>query len=84
MAHKASFVKAYTEQSDVIEGVPEAITDKLVEALTLTAARDNVDALVGELQAYGDAGLSSVSLRLYEKPAESMKLIAERVMPKLR
>jgi alkanesulfonate monooxygenase SsuD/methylene tetrahydromethanopterin reductase-like flavin-dependent oxidoreductase (luciferase family) len=84
MAHKASFVKAYTEQSDVIEGVPEAITDKLVEALTLTAARDNVDALVGELQAYRDAGLSSVSLRLYEKPAESMKLIAERVMPKLR
>ena len=84
MANQKSFVKAFTEQSAVIEGVPEAITDKLVAALTLTAARANVDALVDELQAYRDAGLSSISLRLYEQPAQAMTLIAERIQPKLR
>jgi len=35
------------------------------------------------LQLYREAGLSSVSLRLYEQPAESMKLIAEQVLPKV-
>jgi len=84
MANQQSFVKAFSEQSAVIEGVPEAITDKLVAALTLTAARANVDALVDELQAYRDAGLSSISLRLYEQPAQAMTLIAERIQPKLR
>lgn len=84
MAHKASFVKAFSVQSDVIEGVPDAILDKLVARLTLTAACHNVDALFGELQAYRDAGLSSVSLRLYAQPAESMALLAERVLPRLR
>ena len=83
MANQKSFVKAFNEQSAVIEGVPESIIDKLVAALTLTAARDNVDALVDELRAYRDAGLSTVSLRLYAQPAESMALIAERVFPEL-
>jgi len=84
MANQASFVKAFTEKSHVIPGVPESIIDKLVAALTLTAARDNVDALIGELQAYRHAGLTSVSLRLYQQPAESMQLIAERMLPALQ
>jgi 5,10-methylenetetrahydromethanopterin reductase len=84
MASQASFVKAFSQKTHVIPGVPESITDKLVEALTLTAARNNIAALVEELQLYREAGLSSVSLRLYEQPAESMRLIAQCVLPRLQ
>jgi alkanesulfonate monooxygenase SsuD/methylene tetrahydromethanopterin reductase-like flavin-dependent oxidoreductase (luciferase family) len=83
MASQPAFVKAFVDGNHNIEGVPDALADRLVDALTLTSSIDNIDQLADELQAYKAIGLSSVSLRLYEKPAASMHLIAERLLPSL-
>jgi alkanesulfonate monooxygenase SsuD/methylene tetrahydromethanopterin reductase-like flavin-dependent oxidoreductase (luciferase family) len=83
MSSQPAFVKAFTEASHVIEGVPAALTDKLVDELTLTAGSSDIEALIAQLQACARAGLSSVSLRLYEQPAASMRLLSDRVLPAL-
>lgn len=84
MNSQPAFLQAFVSASSSIEGVPDPLVDKLVDHLTLTASRDNVDALIGELQKYRDLGLSSVSLRLYEEPAASIEFLADRVLPALR
>jgi alkanesulfonate monooxygenase SsuD/methylene tetrahydromethanopterin reductase-like flavin-dependent oxidoreductase (luciferase family) len=84
MNSQPAFVKAFVAGSHVIEGVPAALTDKLVDELTLTAGSSDIDGLIAELQACARAGLSSVSLRLYEQPAASMRLLSDRVLPALR
>ena len=83
LASEAAFVHAFVNGNHEIEGIPAALTDKLIDELTLTAATDNLGRLVEELQAYKNAGLAAISLRLYGQPAESMRLLAERVLPSL-
>lgn len=83
MSSQPAFLEAFRSASHVIAGVPEALTDKLIDELTLTSSSDKIESLVPELQRYRDAGLSSTSLRLYAQPGESMRLIAAHVLPEL-
>jgi 5,10-methylenetetrahydromethanopterin reductase len=84
MKSQPAFVKAFVEGSDVIEGIPAALADVLVDSLTLTATPKTLERVIEELVNYKEAGLSSVSLRLYEEPAASMQLLAKKVLPALR
>jgi len=84
MDSQPAFVKAFTEGSHVIEGVPDALADVLVDNLTLTATTNTLESLLKELVSYKEAGLSSISLRLYEQPVASMQLLAKKVLPALR
>ena len=84
MNNQQAFLNAFLQGHHVIEGVAENITDKLVDNLTLTSGKSDLERLVNELQQYRDLGLSSVSLRLYESPAASIELIADRVLPHLK
>ncbi len=84
MQSQPAFLKAFVSGSHTVQGVPDALLDKLVDNLTLTASRDALAPLLAELQRYRAAGLSSVSLRLYESPAESIELLADQVLPHLR
>lgn len=83
MASQQAFVSAFAAGSHEIEGVPDSLADKLVDNLSLTASTDNLDSLAEELLRYRDAGLSSVSLRLYANPAESIELLANELLPQL-
>ena len=81
------------ESGKVIAGLDEAAAmqdvrvfhsgTKLVEHLTFTATPDTLDAVKAELLAFKSAGLSSISLRLYEAPAKSMELLAREILPVL-
>ena len=83
MASQPAFLQAFLGGTDVIEGIPTELTDKLVNNLSLTASTDNLDKLKSELLSYRDAGLNSVSLRLYKDPAESIELLAQEFLPLL-
>jgi alkanesulfonate monooxygenase SsuD/methylene tetrahydromethanopterin reductase-like flavin-dependent oxidoreductase (luciferase family) len=76
--------KAYSEGSPVIPGVTERIVNSLVDGLTLTGNYAAVDRLIGKLRAYQDAGVDEVSLRLYDEPESSIRLVAEHIVPALR
>jgi len=84
MNSQPAFVKAFAEGNHVIEGIPDALADVLVDNLTLTATTNTLESLINELANYKEAGLSSISLRLYEQPVASMQLLAKKVLPALR
>jgi hypothetical protein len=63
--------------------VPEEMVDGLIEGSTSTAGLDNLDKEIERLKDFAAAGLTDIALRLYENPANSIRLIGERVMPEL-
>lgn len=83
-ANFAAFARAYASNSPVIEGVPDKLVNKLVENLTFTGTPADADRFTEELIGFRDAGLTEFAIRLYDQPEESMRLLAERVLPSLR
>ena len=72
-------IKAYVANSPVIEGIPNAIVDKLVDELTFTGDLGDVDELIERFWTFKDAGVNEMGLRLYGEPADSIRLIAETI-----
>jgi len=79
-----AFFKAWRRGTHVIEGVPDKIVDTLVDNLTLWGGLEDLDRIIAELKRFETAGLTEVALRLYQDPAQSIRLIGERVVPALR
>jgi alkanesulfonate monooxygenase SsuD/methylene tetrahydromethanopterin reductase-like flavin-dependent oxidoreductase (luciferase family) len=83
-AHFAAFAQAYARNSHHVEGVPHALLDKLVDNLTFTGDLNDIDRFIGELQQFKAAGITEFAIRLYADPEDSIRMLAERVMPSLR
>ena len=78
-----NFAKAYMQIAPYFDCIPDRIMDALVQHLTLTGDHNDVDRLIDELKKFREAGFTEFALRLYGDPAESIKLIGERVAPAL-
>ncbi len=78
-----AFLQAFLNKTDVIEGVPDAIVDALVDNLTFTGDFDDVDRVVDELKAYEAAGLNEIALKLHGEPAQSIEVLGGQVVPAL-
>jgi hypothetical protein len=79
-----AFIRAYNRKSDRIEGVPPGIVQKLVERCTSAAPLAELDREIERLHEFERAGLTEIALRIYENPAETIRIIGERVVPALR
>lgn len=84
MNSAAAFWRAFNERTHLVEGVPDSVLDALVDNLTFTASVQDLDSKIEQLHEYSAAGLSGISLRLYDDPAASIRLLGERVLPALR
>jgi alkanesulfonate monooxygenase SsuD/methylene tetrahydromethanopterin reductase-like flavin-dependent oxidoreductase (luciferase family) len=82
-AQFVAFAQAYIQNSSDIDGVPESLVDKLVDNLTWTGDENDIDRFIQEMLEFKAAGLTELAIRLYAEPEESIRLIAERVMPAL-
>ena len=78
-----AFAYAYAHNTDVIEGVPDIIIDKLLNHLTFTGDFNDVDRFVEEMVQFKNSGLDEFAIRLYDNPEQSMGIIAEHVVPHL-
>jgi alkanesulfonate monooxygenase SsuD/methylene tetrahydromethanopterin reductase-like flavin-dependent oxidoreductase (luciferase family) len=78
-----AFIRAYNRKSDVIEGVPRKIVQKLVDRCTSAVAIADLDREIERLREFGRAGLTDIALRIYEDPAATIRLLGERVVPAL-
>ncbi len=78
-----SFIRAYHQKSDRIDGVPDAIVDRIVDACTSASAIADLDHEIDRMQQFASAGLTEIALRVYDDPAESIRLIGERLVPEL-
>ena len=82
-ANFVAFATAYINGTDVIPGVPDALINKLVDNLTFTGGLDDTDRFVEQLLQFKAAGLTEFAIRLYDDPEDSIRLLAERVIPAL-
>lgn len=83
MSNRAAFAEAFAARDHCVAGVPDRILDALVDHLTLTGDVATLDRKIEKLEHFAQAGLSSIALRLYDDPAQSIRLLGERVVPAL-
>jgi alkanesulfonate monooxygenase SsuD/methylene tetrahydromethanopterin reductase-like flavin-dependent oxidoreductase (luciferase family) len=81
--HKQAFVRAYRNRTDVIEGVPDEIINKLIDGLTITAPAREIDRAIARVKEFRAAGLDELALRIHDKPADTIRLIGEHIVPAL-
>ncbi len=81
MANRAAFAAAFAARDHHVAGVPDRILDTLVDRLTLTGDLRTLDQKLEKLGHFSEAGLGSIALRLYDDPAQSIRLLGERVVP---
>lgn len=82
-AHFQDFMAAFMNRSGVIENVPDALVRKMVDNISFVGGLDAIDAAIEVLQGFGAAGLTEIALRVHDEPAAAIRLIGERVMPRL-
>lgn len=78
---RGAFARSYFANNAVVDGIPDSIMDALVDNITLNGDYDDVDRLIDTMKQFEAGGLTEFGLRLYEDPAESIRLIGERVLP---
>jgi alkanesulfonate monooxygenase SsuD/methylene tetrahydromethanopterin reductase-like flavin-dependent oxidoreductase (luciferase family) len=74
---------AYQRGEDPAGVVPRKFLDALADGLTLTGHSDELVSIIDELQAFNNAGVSEIALRLYGDPESAIRLVAERILPAL-
>ena len=78
-----NFIRAYNRKSDVIEGVPADIMERFVDRATSASSVANLDHEIDRLRRFKVNGLTDISLRIYENPEWTIRLIGEQVIPAL-
>ena len=81
--NKWPFLKAFRERHGNIEGVPAHVVDTLVEALSLSGDYSDIDRHIERLHKFAAAGFTEIALRVHDKPAESIRVIGDNVLPAL-
>ncbi|MDP6436562.1 MAG: LLM class flavin-dependent oxidoreductase [Gammaproteobacteria bacterium] len=79
-----AFAQAYIRNSPDVEGVPDELVNKLVDNLTWIGDENDIDRIIEEMRQFKAGGVTELAIRLYGEPEQSIRLIAERVMPALR
>ena len=82
-ANMQAFFQALGGQTDAIENVPDHIIEALIENLTINGGPKTIDRVAEKLDAFRQAGLTEIALRLYADPDQSIKLIGEKIIPAL-
>lgn len=81
--HEQDFMNAFRRRTHVIENVPDELVDKMVDNISFAGGLDRIEATIDTLRAFADAGVTETTLRVHDDPADAIRLIGERVIPKL-
>jgi 5,10-methylenetetrahydromethanopterin reductase len=79
--HHVNFVKAFWTRSGVIDDVPEELVEKLIANLSSAGGLDAIDAQIERFRLFEEAGLTEISIRLFDEPMAGLEMLAERVLP---
>jgi len=79
--HRDAFFKAYWRRTHEIEGIREDVIQRLVDGLTITGSLADLDEKMSELHAFKAAGVNELAFRIHDDPADSIRIIGERVVP---
>ena len=78
------FAKAYISRSGVIENVPEDLVNKLIGDLSSAGDMSDIDKELERFYQFKEAGITDLSIRLFDDPWDGLKTIGEKVLPALK
>jgi len=78
------FIRAFRKRTGDIEGVPERISNALVEGLTMSGDPGDIDRHIEQLKKFEAAGFTEINFGIQDDPADAIRMIGERVIPALR
>jgi 5,10-methylenetetrahydromethanopterin reductase len=76
-----NFLKAFWTRSGVIDDVPEDIVNRLIAGCSSAGGFDAIDAQIERFRVFEKAGVTDLSIRLFDDQLEAVKVIGERVLP---
>jgi len=76
-----NFAKAFWTRSGKIENVPESIVTRLIAACSSAGDLSDVDHQLERFRVFEKAGLTELSIRLFDEPMAGLKIVAEHVLP---
>lgn len=76
-----NFAKAFWTRSGVIEDVPETIVTRLIAACSSAGDIGDIEQQIERFRVFERAGLTELSIRLFDEPMAGLKLLAEHVLP---
>lgn len=77
-----NFAKAFWTRSGRIEDVPESIVNRLIAACSSAGDLGDIDHQIERFRVFEKAGLTELSIRLFDEPMAGLKIVAEHVLPK--
>lgn len=83
----ASFYKplynreAFYASDGTFENIPEPVAQTLVDSLSLVSSTAELDERLQVLHDFAAAGLTHITLGLHDDPADTIRIIGERVVP---
>ena len=78
------FAKAYISRSGVIENVPEELVNKLIDDLSSAGDMRDINKELERFYQFKEAGMTDLSIRLFDDPWDGLKMIGEKVLPALK
>lgn len=81
--HKGAFLRAFRERTGDVEGVPPDIVQTLVNELSLAGGTDSIDGHIERLKRFAAEGFTEIAVRIHDDPADSIRMLGERVLPAL-
>ncbi len=76
-----NFAKAFWTRSGVIEDVPESIVTRLIAACASAGNLDDIEAQIERFRIFERAGLTELSIRLFDEPMAGLEILARHVLP---
>jgi 5,10-methylenetetrahydromethanopterin reductase len=76
-----NFAKAFWTRSGKIEDVPESIVNRLIAACSSAGDMGDIDQQIERFRVFEKAGLTELSIRLFDEPMAGLKIVAENVLP---
>jgi 5,10-methylenetetrahydromethanopterin reductase len=77
-----NFARAFWTRSGKIDDVPESIVNRLIAACSSAGGLDDIDHQIERFRVFEKAGLTELSIRLFDEPMAGLKIVAEHVLPR--
>ncbi len=77
-----NFAKAFWTRTGKIDDVPESIVNRLIAACSSAGDLSDIDRQIERFRVFEKAGLTELSIRLFDEPMAGLKIVAEHVLPR--
>ena len=76
-----NFAKAFWTRSGKIDDVPESIVNRLIAACSSAGDLGDIDHQLERFRVFEKAGLTELSIRLFDEPMAGLDIVAKHVLP---